>query len=403
VPPLAVVTRYVLLPTFYLCRLLPCGVIAPSHEGPPLGTAVLPLDDKLFSASQRYTYFQEKPLPIAPLQQKRNVRPPARFKNARMTVRLRPRQVLCSKCRGICNENSENVDISAKKRKHNEVPDNSNHVPIKSKRKLRSASNSNLETSDNESRTNSIEEVPLSKRIRKGPTQDDKLVSPAGDEVDSPVNGKVGKAKLHGKWRDGSADRGCVSEEEQVSEVEEDPLSLPSSQHGNQEHQSFSAVTEDPLDISQPQPLRLLRKKRSVGSMEDLWDEHVLEEGAKSANDKRSRTPVIKITFGSATGEGTVVEIPRKIQDNPSESETEDKRREKTKRDASAKAAKKALKKAKKEARRKIVEGASPATSPRYPNLSPRYLTSPRHPPTPVPQVFHKKHKHKVKHKKKHK
>lgn len=33
-----------------------------------------------------------------------------------MTVRLRPRKVLCSNCQGICNENNENVDVSKKRK-----------------------------------------------------------------------------------------------------------------------------------------------------------------------------------------------------------------------------------------------------------------------------------------------
>jgi hypothetical protein len=140
----------------------------------------------------------------------------------------------------------------------------------------------------------------------------------------------------------------------------------------------------------------VLRKKRSVGSMEDLWDESVFEDGMRKARNART-TPVIKISFGTQ-GEGTVLKIPAKVQKYiPSESETED--QQKTK-DASAKAAKRALKKAKKEARRKMLSasGASPRSlgggSPAYAmgGTSPAYEA-----------LYHRKHKHKVKHKKKHK
>ena len=77
--------------------------------------------DKLASVAARFSYFQEKksslPSPNK-IDLRRSINPPARYKHARPTVRLRPRQVLCSKCRSICNENSENVDSSnSKKRK----------------------------------------------------------------------------------------------------------------------------------------------------------------------------------------------------------------------------------------------------------------------------------------------
>ena len=141
---------------------------------------------------------------------------------------------------------------------------------------------------------------------------------------------------------------------------------------------------------------RIPRKKRSVGSMEDLWDESVFEDPTRTAR----TTPVIKISFG-AQGEGTVLKIPSKIQNpyqhegdtDPEDPQTElekdplelpnnfegnddgypgdaeedgqeqlDPQRQEVK-DASAKAAKRALKKAKKEARRKMLGGVSPARS----------------------------------------
>lgn len=81
-----------------------------------------PDGDKLATIAARFSYFQERKntLTTAKVDLRRNINPPARYKNARPTVRLRPRQVLCSKCRSICNENSENVDVS-RKRKHDEI------------------------------------------------------------------------------------------------------------------------------------------------------------------------------------------------------------------------------------------------------------------------------------------
>lgn len=99
---------------FLFCRGLPCGVQPPEPVPDPDG-------DKLATIAARFSYFQERKssLAAAKVDLRRNINPPARYKNARPTVRLRPRQVLCSKCRSICNENSENVDVS-RKRKHDE-------------------------------------------------------------------------------------------------------------------------------------------------------------------------------------------------------------------------------------------------------------------------------------------
>lgn len=98
-----------------ICRGLPCGVQPPEPVPDPDG-------DKLATIAARFSYFQERKstLTAAKVDLRRNINPPARYKNARPTVRLRPRQVLCSKCRSICNENSENVDVS-RKRKHDEI------------------------------------------------------------------------------------------------------------------------------------------------------------------------------------------------------------------------------------------------------------------------------------------
>lgn len=82
-----------------------------------------PDGDKLASVAARFSYFQEKRQALATKADlRRHINPPARYKHARPTVRLRPRQVLCSKCRSICNENSENVDVS-KKRKQEPLPE----------------------------------------------------------------------------------------------------------------------------------------------------------------------------------------------------------------------------------------------------------------------------------------
>ncbi|CAG4929087.1 unnamed protein product [Colias eurytheme] len=72
-------------------------------------------DEKLHSASQRFTYQEPQ---YANEDQKSKKQGPKTKPQPRqkMTVRLRPRKVLCSNCQGICNENNENVDVSKKRK-----------------------------------------------------------------------------------------------------------------------------------------------------------------------------------------------------------------------------------------------------------------------------------------------
>lgn len=70
--------------------------------------------DKLHSVSQRFTY-QEPQYATANVQKSKKPGPKGKTQQ-KMTVRLRPRKVLCSNCKGICNENSENVDVSKKRK-----------------------------------------------------------------------------------------------------------------------------------------------------------------------------------------------------------------------------------------------------------------------------------------------
>lgn len=71
-------------------------------------------DEKLHSVSQRYTY--QEPQYASQYISKSKKPGPKGKQQQKMTVRLRPRKVLCSNCQGICNENSENVDVSKKRK-----------------------------------------------------------------------------------------------------------------------------------------------------------------------------------------------------------------------------------------------------------------------------------------------
>lgn len=100
-------------------RNLPFGVHC---LNPSLIPPKKPEDDPLYSVSQRFAYTDPNN------SKKKNVQFPNKYKTNRMTVRLRPRQVLCSKCKGICNENSENV---SRKRKSTEATLSPATSPIK--------------------------------------------------------------------------------------------------------------------------------------------------------------------------------------------------------------------------------------------------------------------------------
>ncbi|KAL1122972.1 hypothetical protein AAG570_003296 [Ranatra chinensis] len=294
-------------------RLLPCRIPTNVNAVSPLSspkTETTEEDKLLYSIRQRFTYFQEKPVHHNHFHLPKNAKLTGnKYRNQKMTVRLRPRQVLCSKCKSICNENSENVNYSTRSKKPTDPPD-------KSPRQLLS-----------ENRRDNQPSIPGSSPSKLCNTLIPRLSRLQPNEITSAIKEIL--------------DNGQEKED------------------------------QDPLDNEEEREKQMvLRKKRSVGSMEDLWDETVFEEGSKKAK----TTPVIKISFGSQ-GEGTVLKIPAKVQ-TFSESETEDKQKNVT-----AKAAKKALKKAKKEARRKVMAGTS----------------------SPASSLEYRKHRHKVKHKKKHK
>ncbi|KAJ2950918.1 hypothetical protein O0L34_g5287 [Tuta absoluta] len=72
------------------------------------------VDEKLHSASQRFTY--QEPQYGSEIAEKAKKPGPKGKPQPKMTVRLRARKVLCSNCQSICNENSENVDVSKKRK-----------------------------------------------------------------------------------------------------------------------------------------------------------------------------------------------------------------------------------------------------------------------------------------------
>lgn len=86
-----------------------------------------------------------------------------------------------------------------------------------------------------------------------------------------------------------------------------------------EEEKKTLAAADSTVRASNGRALRAQRKKRSIGLMEDLWDESIFEDPGKSPPitsiipPLARATPVIKISFGTQ-GEGTVLKIPSKIQ-----------------------------------------------------------------------------------------
>nr|XP_018914796.1 PREDICTED: uncharacterized protein LOC109042485 [Bemisia tabaci] len=358
-------------------RQFPCGVNASTSFFAPLTAKQEEESEKLYSVSQRCTYLQEKSalaknlLPINGFSRSKG----ATRGKTRMTVRLRPRQVLCSKCRGICNENSENVDHS-KSHKPQPVADRRLSSPEeKSPRSLFAESQQDNQPKSENSKPLLPLLIPKVSRVKSSDISNMMNCTKLANKIKPVVNGKI--------WM---RPQGVpVTEPDETMEDAETVCVMGVEGGENSESIDNKMV---------------LRKKRSVGSMEDLWDESVFED----ALCKTRTTPVIKISFGTE-GEGTVVKIPSKVNYEPSESEpevdieahsslgfqesneaqsiavVESANCEKT----VTRAAKRALKKAKKEAKRKMLVSSPSGRSPTYEAL------------------YYRRHRHKVKHKKRRK
>lgn len=399
------------------CRSLPCGVatVNPAFNTP---TKTNPDDeDVLYSVSQRYAYTDPRNT------KKKNVQIPSKYKNNKMTVRLRPRQVLCSKCKGICNENSENV---SRKRKPSEsvqpVP------PIK--RGANAPVTRSVNTELNSRKKPEVKATLVPKIARLLP-----------QEISNALSGNVNKLNII----DNVKKQSPVSSSAVKCASDADTENTPAEQivHSTDHSDSSTTATEidHPPDITAKSTKRILRKKRSILSMEDLWDESVFEENVHGKNNNSNTqsdannaeqsqnvctsTRTLKISYGPQ-GEGTILKIPRienLTLDEVDESVDADAEDEKTRtKDSNDKAARRALKRAKKEAKRKVLlSGSSPCYlgngSPRYSvaGSSPRYTVgsaSPRHglgsnsPRYVAASVYEinapRRRKHKMKHKKKH-
>lgn len=322
-----------------------------------------------------------------------------------MTVRLRPRQVLCSKCKGICNENSENV---TRKRKNSD----SVQLPIK-----RSA---------NAPVTRSVHSETNKRRLHT----DNKFLSPAARDCTTLTRNEQSSLK-----------RRLLP-----SALSEEHCTIVTAIQDHLEADSRHSVEHSDYSQDQAATKRPLRKRKTGESSaaEDLWEEDDFGEETSRNNNQNTQnnanidqrllltssggnstcvnTRTIKISYGPQ-GEGTVLKIPAQIENlNVSDSEENIKIEATKLKDENNKAARKALKKAKKEARKKVLYAAAGGgttlvpsylggSSPRLSGSSPRYLVggasprlgavSPRYNMTCDVSSSRRK-KHKVKHKKKH-
>lgn len=377
-----------------LFRNLPFGVQA-LNPAFTVDTKPLENDDKLYAVSQRFNYSDKSP--------QRRPTKAQKVKSSRMTVRLRPRQVLCSKCKGICNENSENVDHSRKRKNSSNNSESSSDRPLSRNHAPHHELNTRSQAKEKKMNEKSHQAVNSPPRPLFSDNQNTKRLNP-----------KI--PRLH-------------TSNDSDKFVEKSPPT------GGSENDDPLALAKDPLDLSDNSndyseasdskkgKSMVLRKKKNVASMEELWNDNEFNENAAAASGaaqpgtiSSSSSSVVdgvrtlKISFGRS-GEETVLKIPKIDTFEPIQKQAQTSIRT-HKEVMRAKAAKRALKKAKKEARRKILVGAgqSPVcnlsgASPRYAIASPRYTigsTSPRYTISPTESLIPRRHKHKVKHKKKH-
>ncbi|XP_066145137.1 PWWP domain-containing protein 2A-like isoform X1 [Euwallacea fornicatus] len=387
-------------------RNLPCGI---SSLNPAFNIPKKPDDDPLYSVNQRFAYLD----PNAP---KKKVQVPNKYKNSKMTVRLRPRQVLCSKCKGICNENSENV---SRKRKSSEITPNppsakrASDAPVtrsvknylSAKQKLRSYSQEEAE--ENTKR--------CSKKTEKSEERDLAAETPNWIDPDTIPTNKKPLSNIE-------------------NEPQEDPLFIKhSDEHSEQSQPNTESVKQVVFQQpTQTQVLRAARRNRKKKSTSTTDDESSAGDQGGASSSLSGNTRTLKISYGPQ-GEGTVLKIPAQI-DNIADDDTEENFNIPTQgvsvKLLNTKAARKAMKRAKKEARRKVLLGGSPlylgGASPRYlasPGASPRYAlggssprytvgaasprqglgnNSPRYMMSPYELAVPRRRKHKMKHKKKH-
>lgn len=322
-------------------------------------------DNKLYSVSQRFAYEEPGYKPGIPAKTKQPLQ--------RSKIRLRPRKVLCSKCKGICNENSENV-VQTRKRKNNEV-----NSSAKERKSYASSESNSRNSTKTEDRTLMMGNSLIPKLSRLHPNEisnalngntynrNEIWIRQADDKSETNLD-----MQFSGKYKnmEGSGDSNgdCLEDFRKnlvlysSSEKSSDNKFVDDREFdsdGEQRGQKISQKCDSEISV---------HKKKRIENSSNNTDE--------SSSSVFSNARTLKISFGE--GEGTVVKLPvltnsGEENSNPSFVKTD------------SKAARRAIKKAKKQARRQ----ATPDTHPSSPLNETSY------------EIFQRKHKHKVKHKKK--
>lgn len=379
--------------------------------------------EHFFSLRQRFTYFQQpnnestnilqlgsgNSIHVVP-KRKRAINKES--KPARV-MRLRPRQVLCSKCKSICNENSENVESIARTANgQSNQPISRSDFGVNTSPRLTLAEriNSNIKQPKGDPEINIIKNSPLHHSLATSPR--------TFERCDSTGPRLVEKMILRKRKADQAIDNkgGCQN----PMVAEEWTKKIPNCDSPNQipfSEQMSKAIF--PTENALPAPKLMVSRNEVNDTFEAKMinkcqqEPKTLEKTKVDFTEEMSehKYPVIKISFTNPKGEGTVMKIPRRtgkvVPPSPIHSDDQGIFRLSNrpnfspnphKDGASAKAAKKALKKAKKEAQRKAriaYGGSTPHSSDpivlRTPNRSPHHRVRSKH-----------HHKHKLKHKRKH-
>ncbi|XP_077287558.1 uncharacterized protein LOC143912188 isoform X2 [Arctopsyche grandis] len=340
-------------------RNLPFGV---SSLHPVFSSQKSVMDNKLYSVSQRFAYQDPDYNPGVPVKTKQQQQRP------KMTVRLRPRKVLCSNCKGICNENSENV-VQTRKRKSVD-----GNVSAKDKKSDAVGRNKT------EDRTLIMGHSLIPKLSRLHPNEITNALngnSYGRNEIwirqteDESENNLDTDKKL--KNMDGSGDSNGECPDRFIKSDAVYSSSEKSCDNKYVDDREFDSESERQKEglQSKCESETSVNKKKRIENSSNNTDE--------SSSSVFSSARTLKISFGE--GEGTVLKLPAIIGDFNSCEEDPNASFVKT----DNKAARRAIKKAKKQARRQ----ATPETHPSSPLNDTSY------------QIFQRKHKHKVKHKKK--
>lgn len=274
-----------------------------------------------------------------------------------MTVRLRPRKVLCSKCKGICNENSENVAQTGKTKVSEQL-----NLSSKEKQVYLSADSTSRGVGEEESRTLIMGHSLIPKISRLHP-----------NEITDALNGNIyarneiwlrqsdDKSETNFEIEfDSKTKQSDASRDGNVADMFGKSDILYSSSEGNSENRLIEDNTsegERKIKVKSSS-----KNEESNGPKKKRCETFITPDQDESSSGLFASARTLKISYGE--GEGTVLKLPAMIGEYDAT-------------EIESKAAKRAMKKAKKQARRHT----SPAPSP----------------PHDSPFNIFKKHKHKVK------